>query len=178
MHGRTGGLHPDAVRLIARVIVILPSPLSRAAWFSDSIAIVSPRCSRWFTRCEGRPMTVRTRGLMIGKRIRGALAPERHGSQDLCSAFVAAVVHVNELAARERNALAHLHERLAPWASRRRRFQLRLGFILGCHHPRPLALDAALAAPSLQPASSTPGPRNPQGPHLLVGRSIRDHAAV
>ena len=44
------------------------------------------------------------------------LAPEWHSSQDLCSAFVAAVVHVNELAARERNALAHLHERLAPWA--------------------------------------------------------------
>jgi hypothetical protein len=52
-----------------------------------------------------------------------ASAPAWHGSQDLCSAFVAAVVHVNKLAARERNALAHFHERLAPWALRRRRFQ-------------------------------------------------------
>src|SRR5262245_37891841 len=50
-----------------------------------------------------------------------ALAPAWHGSQDLCSAFVAAVVHVNELAARERNALAHFHQRLAAWALRRRR---------------------------------------------------------
>jgi hypothetical protein len=81
-------------------------------------------------------MTVHTRGLMIGKRIRGALAPAWHGSQDLCSALVAAVVHVNELAARDRNTLAHFHVRLAPWALRRRGFQARLGFILGCYHPR------------------------------------------
>jgi hypothetical protein len=60
-------------------------------------------------------MTVRLRGLMIGKHIPGALAPAWHGSQDLCSAFVAAVVHVNELAARKGNALAYLHEHLAPW---------------------------------------------------------------
>jgi Sugar (and other) transporter len=43
----------------------------------------------------------------------GALAPAWHGSQNLCSALVAAVVHVNGLAARDRNTLAHFHERLA-----------------------------------------------------------------
>src|SRR5436190_9465215 len=37
-----------------------------------------------------------------------ALALTRHNSQDLCSASVAAVAHVNELVARERNVLAHL----------------------------------------------------------------------
>jgi hypothetical protein len=94
------------------------------------------------------------------------LAPAWHGSQHLCAALFAAVVHIKELAVRERNALAHFHERLASWAWRRRRFQLRLGFILGCHHPRPLALDAALAAPSLQPASSTPGSSKPTGSAL------------
>ena len=146
--------------------MILPSPLSRAAWFSDSIAIVSPRCSRWFTRCEGRPMTVRTRGLMIGKRIRGALAPERHGSQDLCSAFVAAVVHVNELAARERHALAHFHQSLAAWALHRRRFQAGLGVILVSRHPHHSALNVAVAAPSLQRASSMSGPSKPTGSAL------------
>jgi hypothetical protein len=84
-------------------------------------------------------MTVRLRGLMIGKHIPGALAPAWHGSQNLCSALVAAVVHVNELAARDRNTLAHFHERLASWALRRIGFQARLGFVLGCYHPRPLA---------------------------------------
>jgi hypothetical protein len=84
-------------------------------------------------------MTVRMRGLMIGKHSPGALAPAWHGSQNLCSALVAAVVHVNELAARDRNTLAHFHERLASWALRRIGFQARLGFVLGCYHPRPLA---------------------------------------
>jgi hypothetical protein len=51
-----------------------------------------------------------------------ASAPAWHSSQDLCSAFVAAVVHVNELAARKRNVLARLHQRLAPWTLHRRRF--------------------------------------------------------
>src|SRR5262249_26349951 len=50
--------------------------------------MVSPR---WSRAPRERWMTVRTRGLMIGKRISGALAPARHGSQDLRSAFVAAV---------------------------------------------------------------------------------------
>jgi hypothetical protein len=36
-------------------------------------------------------------------------APTWHSSQDLRSALVAAVIQVNELAARERNLLAHLH---------------------------------------------------------------------
>jgi hypothetical protein len=54
-----------------------------------------------------------------------ASAPAWHSSQDLCSAFVAAVVHVNELAARKRNVLARLHQRLAPWTLHRR--QLLLG---------------------------------------------------
>jgi hypothetical protein len=40
-----------------------------------------------------------------------ALALTRHNSQDLLR-IVAAVAHVNELVARERNVLAHLHERL------------------------------------------------------------------
>src|SRR5215510_13683131 len=66
-----------------------------------------------------------------------ALAPHWHGSQDLCSAFVAAVVHVNELAARERHALAHFHQRPATWALRRRRFfNARPWFILHSHHAR------------------------------------------
>jgi hypothetical protein len=68
-------------------------------------------------KMRARLMTVRTRQLMIGKRISGALAPAWHGSQDLCFAFVAALV--NELAARERHALAHLHGRLALWAQER-----------------------------------------------------------
>src|SRR5262249_22496336 len=57
-------------------------------------------------------------------------SPARHGSQNLCSAFVTAVVHINELAARERDELAHFHERLAPWAWRRRHFQAGPWFIL------------------------------------------------
>src|SRR5215813_15016568 len=60
-------------QLIARVIVILPSSVSRAAWSSDIAAIVSPSsCSRWL-RAARAPLTVRTRGLMIGKRIPGTL---------------------------------------------------------------------------------------------------------
>jgi hypothetical protein len=88
-------------------------------------------------------MTVRMRGLMIGKHIPGALAPAWHGSQNLCSALVAAVVHGNELAARDRNTLAHLHERLASWALGPIGFQARPGFVLGCYHPRPSRPDAA-----------------------------------
>jgi hypothetical protein len=50
------------------------------------------------------------RGGLLGDTVRNktllflppaALTLARHGSQDLCSAFVAAVVHVNELAARK-----------------------------------------------------------------------------
>src|SRR5262245_52039329 len=83
-----------------------------------------------------------------------ALAPAWHGSQDLCSAFVAAVVHVNELAARERNVLAHLHECFAPRTLRRRRFfQARPWFILGCHHARLLGP----LRPSYRPASTAAG---------------------
>jgi len=95
-----------------------------------------------------------------------ALAPAWHGSQDLCSAFVAAVVHVNELAARERHALAHFHQRLAAWALRRRRFQAGLGVILVFHHPHHSALNAAVAAPSLQPVSTMSGPSKSIGSAL------------
>src|SRR5262245_25927894 len=42
-------------QLIARVIVILPSSVSRAAWSSDSTAMVSPRCSRWSRAASGAP---------------------------------------------------------------------------------------------------------------------------
>src|SRR5438094_3661673 len=35
------------LQLIARVIVILPSSVSRAAWSSDGTGMVSPRCSGW-----------------------------------------------------------------------------------------------------------------------------------
>jgi hypothetical protein len=92
-------------------------------------------------------MTVRLRGLMIGKHSPGALAPAGHGSQNLCSALVAAVVHVNELAARNRNTLAHFHERLASWALRRIGFQACLGFVLGCYHPPPRSLMRLAAVP-------------------------------
>jgi hypothetical protein len=138
-------------------------------------------CCRWLRRSDGldHAITETGAGLTISPwcsarwqitrwappRAAPALAFVWHGSQDLCSAFVAAVVHVNELAARNGNALAHFHRRLAPWALRRRRFQLRLGFILGCHHPRPLAL-AAVAAPPLQRASSMFGPSKPTGSAL------------
>jgi hypothetical protein len=86
-------------------------------------------------------MTVRTRELMIGKRIRGALAPERHGSQNLCSALVAAVIHVNELAARKRNVLAHLHQRLAPCILSAMSIEpadCRCRLSQRCHNERPL----------------------------------------
>ena len=42
-------------------------------------------------------------------RVVFTLALVRHGSQDFCSALLTAVIHVNELAAREGNALAHFH---------------------------------------------------------------------
>jgi hypothetical protein len=67
-------------------------------------------------------------------RVVFTLALVRHGSQDFCSALLAAVIHVNELAAREGNALAHFHWRLAPWALRQRHFQPGLGFILRYLH--------------------------------------------
>src|SRR5436309_16141154 len=35
------------LQLIARVMVILPSSVSRAAWSSDGTAMVSPRCPGW-----------------------------------------------------------------------------------------------------------------------------------
>jgi hypothetical protein len=44
-----------------------------------------------------------------------------HGSQNLCSALVAAVIQVNELVARKRNALAYFHGRLALGAQERMR---------------------------------------------------------
>src|SRR5215510_7630148 len=103
-----------------------------------------------------------------------ALAPARHGSQDLCSAFIAAVVHVNELAARERNALAHFHHRLASWAWRRRRFQAGLGFFLRYYHLRHLAWCAEWVRP-LQPAWSRSMPPKPAAP-ALSHRSPFPHA--
>jgi hypothetical protein len=48
----------------------------------------------------------------------GLLAPW-HSSQDFCSAFVATVIQVNELAAGQRNAFAHFHGRLALRAQER-----------------------------------------------------------
>jgi hypothetical protein len=93
------------------------------------------------------------------------LAPEWHSSQDLCSAFVAAVVHVNELAARKRHALAHFHQCLAAWALRRRRFQAGLGFVLRYHHLRHRAWCAGWIRP-LQPAWSRSMPSKPAAPAL------------
>jgi hypothetical protein len=44
--------------------------------------------------------------------------------------------------------------------------EARLGFILGSHHPHLSSLIAAVAAPSLQPASSMNGPSRPTAPAL------------
>src|SRR5262249_7540012 len=77
----------------------------------------------------------------------------------------AAVVHVNELAARERNALAHFHHRLASWALRRRRFKAGLGFVLRYYHLRHLAWCAEWVRP-LQPAWSRSMPSKPAAPAL------------
>src|SRR5262249_3279102 len=60
------------------------------------------------------------------------------------------VVHVNELAARERHPLAHFHQCLAAWALRQRRFQEGLGFVLRYHHLRHPAWCAEWVPP-LQP---------------------------
>ena len=57
------------------------------------------------TRCEGRPMTVRMRRLTIGKCIPGRLNDRVPQLAELLLCMVAAVIQVNELAARERNAL-------------------------------------------------------------------------
>src|SRR5438874_3851915 len=40
-------LAESQLQLIARVIVILPSSVSRAAWSSDGTAMISPRCPGW-----------------------------------------------------------------------------------------------------------------------------------
>jgi hypothetical protein len=48
----------------------LPSSVSRAAWSSASTAMVIPQVLNMVTRAvDGRQMTVRTRWLMIGKRL-------------------------------------------------------------------------------------------------------------
>jgi hypothetical protein len=55
---------------------------------------------------------------------------------------------VYRIAAGERHALAHFHERLAAWALRRRRFQAGLGLVLVSHHPHHSALSRSIASAS------------------------------
>ena len=61
---------------------------------------------------------------------------------------------------------ADLHELATSGALRRMGRKARLGLIFGSHHPHLSSLDAAVAAPSLQPASSMNGPSRPTAPAL------------
>src|SRR5438067_2590264 len=94
------------LQLIARVIVILPSSVSRAAWSSDGTAMVSPRCSGWsHAPCgaldDGAHETVNDWQMYSG----GALSPcgtpkhkgRTHGEEDGLTPLVLSTMANNSL---------------------------------------------------------------------------------
>src|SRR5262245_33360868 len=121
-------LNEDLVALLRKNVgYLLRNSGHRAATAQEEIVTLSgtawhgsdPRLQRRWSRAHGGPSrTAGSRG-EINFQTQPALAPAWHGPEDLRSALVAAVIQVNELAARERSALAHCHGRLALGAQER-----------------------------------------------------------